>query len=131
MTTAVDFCFVDPTESDEPVELERFYFTIFDVDQQRKENRHREMLCAVSASTKRDAPMLTLDRAGIDDDQYDSYVLGGATSLDIEERDVACDGSPGASTTFASTSAGFECDNPTDAQNLGEVACEETSVPRP
>ena len=56
MTTAVDFCFVDPTESDEPVELERFYFTIFDVDQQRKENRHREMLCAASASTKRDAP---------------------------------------------------------------------------
>jgi len=104
MTTAVDFCFVDPTESDEPVELERFYFTIFDVDQQRKESRHSERLC-------------------VDSDQYDSYVLAGATSLDIEERDVACDGSPGASTTFASTSAGFECDNPTDAQNLGEVSC--------
>ncbi|KAH8066757.1 calcineurin-like phosphoesterase [Aureococcus anophagefferens] len=100
MTTAVDFCFVDA--EDEPVELERFYFTIFDVDQQRKENRHSELLC-------------------VDSDQYDSYVLAGATSLDIEERDVACDGSPGASTTFASTSAGFECDNPTDAQNLGEA----------
>ncbi|KAH8055962.1 calcineurin-like phosphoesterase [Aureococcus anophagefferens] len=141
-TAHLVFSFVD-SATERPVALERFYFTIFDIDQQRNENRHREMLCAASASTKGSPVALTSRRAGIDDDQYDDYVLGGDPTLEISRRATRCDGSAGASTTFLSTAAGFECDNPQvrdaasfvkcfirritlqDPQFLGSVACED------
>ena len=50
----------------------------------------------------------------MNDDQYDEYVLRGTTSLLEERQDTACDGSEGSSVVFASTAAGFICDNPTD-----------------
>ena len=96
--------FVD-AETDEPVALERFYATVFDVDQQRNDVRHRERLC-------------------VNDDEIDEYRLSpDGTTLEVEHHvGVRCDGSPGGnSTVFASSSAGFECDNPTDPQNLGLV----------
>ena len=61
----------------------------------------------------------------MNDDQYDEYVVHGATSLLETRQDTACDGSEGSSVVFASSGAGFECDNPTDAQNLGLVTCAE------
>ena len=76
--------------------LEKYYVTIFDIDQQRNANRHREMLC-------------------IDDDQYDDYVLGGDPTLEVTSHATRCDGTKGStSTSFLSTAAGFICDNPTD-----------------
>ena len=57
----------------------------------------------------------------MNDDQHDEYVVHGATSLLETRQDTACDGSEGSSVVFASSGAGFECDNPTDPQNLGLV----------
>ena len=100
-TAHLDFSFVD-SETSAAVVLEKFYVTVFDVDQQRVDTRHREQLC-------------------VDDDQYDEYVLGDATSLEITTQNTRCDGSPGStSTVFQSTRAGFECDNPTDPLELGK-----------
>jgi len=101
----LEFSFVD-AETSGPVSLEQFYFTVFDVDMQRSENRHKERLC-------------------VDDDQYDEYVLGNWTNLDVNAQSTRCDGSEGTSTTFLSTSAGFECDNPTHPLHLGTVFCDE------
>ena len=98
-TASLRFSFVD--SADEPVVLNKFYITVFDIDQQRKDNRHKERLC-------------------IDSFQIDSYVLPDSTSLEVEDQSVACDGSPGSSTIFRSTEAGFECDNPTDPLDLGK-----------
>ena len=81
--------------TDEAVILEHFYVTVFDIDQQRVDTRHRERLC-------------------MNDDEYDEYVLRESTSLLEERQDTACDGSEGSSVVFASTAAGFICDNPTD-----------------
>ena len=100
-TAHLDFSFVD-SETSAAVVLEKFYVTVFDVDQQRVDTRHREQLC-------------------VDDDQYDEYVLGDATSLLITTQTHRCDGSLGSSSTvFQSTKAGFECDNPTDPLELGK-----------
>ena len=88
-TAHLTFSFVD-SETSEPVVLERFYVTVFDIDQQRSENRHTERLC-------------------VDNDQYDEYVLRESASLVSEAQDTACDGSEGSSVTFQSTEAGFIC----------------------
>ena len=74
--------------------------------EQRKDNRHKEEVC-------------------IDADQFDAYVVADATTLDVVERSVACDGGAGASTVFKSTRPGFACDNPTDPNDLGTVSCAE------
>ena len=55
----------------------------------------------------------------MNDDQYDEYVVRDLSSLILGKQDTACDGSAGSSVTFQSTEAGFECDNPTDPQQLG------------
>jgi hypothetical protein len=104
-TAHLEFSLVD-AETGAPVELRKFYFTVFDVDQQRTEDRHREKLC-------------------VDTDQYDEYVLREGSSLVVEHQDTRCDGSAGSSVTFLSTRAGFECDNPTDPLKLGTVLCSE------
>ena len=93
-TAFLQFQFVDSVTGDAVV-LNKFYVTIFDIDENRKDNRHKEALC-------------------VDADQFDAYVVPESTHLAIEDQAVACDGSPGASTIFRSTEPGFECDNPTD-----------------
>ena len=70
----------------------RKWYVKFDVDQQRNELRHREVLC-------------------IDDGQYDDVVLSGRfttpSELIVTKQNTTCTGAPGASTTFASTAAGL------------------------
>ena len=94
-TASLSLSFKDGYD-DDFVELEKFYLSFFDIDQQRTENRHTESLC-------------------IDDDQFDEYLLSSTTSeLQVTQQLRKCDGSYGSSTVFASSAAGFECDNPTD-----------------
>ena len=46
-TAHLRFSFVD-SETEEPVVLRRFYVTVFDIDQQRSENRHTQRPVAVT-----------------------------------------------------------------------------------
>ena len=59
-TASLSLSFKDGYD-DDFVELEKFYLSFFDIDQQRTENRHTESLC-------------------IDDDQFDEYLLSSTTS---------------------------------------------------
>ncbi|KAH8073367.1 calcineurin-like phosphoesterase [Aureococcus anophagefferens] len=56
-------------------------------------------------------------------DGADAVVAVGA-AVDATASAFACDGGPGASTSFASTAQGFDCDDPSDPYDLdGAVAC--------
>ncbi|EGB10621.1 hypothetical protein AURANDRAFT_62006 [Aureococcus anophagefferens] len=102
-TASLVFSFVDAATS-EPVELEKFYVTFFDVDRQKKFAKHSEKLC-------------------VDAGAVDGYVLGENSELAVDASDRACDGSPGASLSFEATAAGFLCDNPSDPHVLEEISC--------
>ena len=102
-TAHLAFSFVDHYD-DWELPLDKFYLSFFDVDQQRDPRRHRERLC-------------------VDHEFFDEYVIPDTSELKVTVRDTKCDGSYGPSTTFESTAAGFECDNPTDPNDLGVVPC--------
>ncbi|KAH8064349.1 calcineurin-like phosphoesterase [Aureococcus anophagefferens] len=101
-TAALLFSLVD-AETDGAVVVERFYFTWFDVDRQKDVAKHSEAIC-------------------VDDDMFDAYV--GADDLLVSTSETSCDGMRDmTSTTFAALRPGFLCDNPTDPNALGAVAC--------
>mgnify|MGYP007048717887 CR=1 FL=1 len=56
----LEFSFVD-AETSGSVSLEQFYFTVFDVDQQKDPEKHAEALC-------------------IDNDQFDEFILADTGS---------------------------------------------------
>ena len=59
-------------------------------------------------------------------DQFDELLLHETSNLEFETHLTRCDGSAGSgSVTFLSTTAGFECDNPTGPLDLGTIVCEE------
>lgn len=102
-TATLSFEFQD-SNGGEAVELEEFYLTVFDLDEQKNDDRHEEELC-------------------VDAGQFDAYVLDDNSEVLVEEQKTACDGGDGASTVFRSSEAGFLCDNPTSPSDLGTVSC--------
>ena len=102
-TAHLRFSFVDAI-TNAAVELEKFYLIFVDIDENKKENRHSERLC-------------------VDDGEYATYVVNEPTTLVVADGATTCDGGAGGSTTFSSSAAGFECDNPDDPANLGTVTC--------
>ncbi|KAJ8606287.1 hypothetical protein CTAYLR_010676, partial [Chrysophaeum taylorii] len=100
----LDFSFFDSVTGD-AVELERFAFTVYDIDQQTDPSVQRESFC-------------------IDDDEFHYHVISDTSTLLVTEQSETCAGGEGSSVTFSSTRAGFLCDNPTSSR-LGVVTCDQ------
>ncbi|KAJ8610468.1 hypothetical protein CTAYLR_009760 [Chrysophaeum taylorii] len=100
----LDFSFFDSVTGD-AVELEKFVFTVYDIDQQTDPLVQRESFC-------------------IDDDEYHEYIISDSSTLLVTEQAESCAGGEGSSVVFSSTRAGFLCDNPTSSR-LGVVTCDQ------
>ncbi|KAJ8606504.1 hypothetical protein CTAYLR_005900 [Chrysophaeum taylorii] len=100
----LDFSFFDSVTGD-AVELERFAFTVYDIDQQTDPSVQRESFC-------------------VDDDEFHYHVISDTSTLLVAEQSETCAGGVGSSVAFCSTRAGFLCDNPTSSR-LGVVTCDQ------
>ncbi|KAJ8610396.1 hypothetical protein CTAYLR_008357, partial [Chrysophaeum taylorii] len=100
----LDFSFYDSVTGD-AVELEEFFITVYDVDQQIEPSKQREQFC-------------------VDSDDLYEYILSNTSNLLVEEQASTCAGEPGSSIRFSSTEAGFLCDNPSSSK-LDIVTCDE------
>jgi len=91
------FSFED-SQTREPVVLDKFHFTFFDIDQSRKE----------------DVPWFTQEQLFVDG--FASYTL-------VPDTEVAVAKGHGEGALFSSTKYGNGCDNPKDPMKLGNVTC--------